>query len=64
LVRDERGDLHADSHKILNRWKNHFCQLLNVAGGVRQIEMHAADLFLPEPSGLEVEVAIFEFEKV
>jgi hypothetical protein len=25
LVKDERGDLVADSHKISNRWKNCFC---------------------------------------
>jgi hypothetical protein len=30
LVRDEKGDLLADSHDILNRWKNYFSQLLNV----------------------------------
>jgi hypothetical protein len=60
LVRDERGDLLADPHKILNRWKNYFCQLLNVhgAGCVRQTEMHTAEPFLPEPSASEVEVAI------
>jgi hypothetical protein len=34
LVKDKRGDLLADSHKILNRWKNYFCQLLNVHGRV------------------------------
>jgi hypothetical protein len=41
LVKDERGDLVAGPHKILNRWKNYFCQLLNVhgAGDVRQTEM-------------------------
>jgi uncharacterized FlaG/YvyC family protein len=60
LVKDERGDLVADPHKILNRWKNYFCQLLNVhgAGGVRQTEMHTAEPFVPEPSASEVEVAI------
>jgi hypothetical protein len=38
LLKDERGDLLADPCKILNRWKNYFCQLLNVhgAGGVMQ----------------------------
>jgi hypothetical protein len=30
LVEDENGDLLAGSHKILNRWKNYFSQLLNV----------------------------------
>jgi hypothetical protein len=30
LVKDERGDLLAVHYKILNRWKNYSCQLLNV----------------------------------
>jgi hypothetical protein len=30
LVKHENGDLLADSHNILNRWKNYFSQLLNV----------------------------------
>jgi hypothetical protein len=60
LVKDERGDLLPDPHKILNKWKNYFCQLLNVhgAGGVRQTEMHTAGQFVPEPSPSEVVVAI------
>jgi hypothetical protein len=59
LVKDERGDLLADPHKILNRWKNYVCQLLNIhgAGGVRQTEMHSAEPFVPEPSASEVGVA-------
>jgi hypothetical protein len=32
LVKDERGDLHADPYKIVNLWMNYFCQLLNVKG--------------------------------
>jgi hypothetical protein len=32
MVKEENGDLLADSHSILNRWKNYFCQLLNVQG--------------------------------
>jgi hypothetical protein len=57
---DERGDLLADPHKILNWWKNYFCQLLNVygAGGVRQTEMHTTEPFVPKPSVSEVEVAV------
>jgi hypothetical protein len=31
-VKDERADLLADPQKILTRWKNYFCQLLNVQG--------------------------------
>jgi hypothetical protein len=33
LVKEERGNLLGDSHKIVNRWKNYFHQLLNVEGG-------------------------------
>jgi hypothetical protein len=64
LVKDERGDLLADPHKSLNRWKNYFCQLLNVqgAGGVRQTEMHTAEPFVPKPSASEVEVIIGKLE--
>jgi hypothetical protein len=25
MVKEENGDLLADSHSILNRWKNYFC---------------------------------------
>jgi hypothetical protein len=44
LVKDENGDLLADSHNILNRWKNYFSQLLNMhnVSDVRQIEVHKA----------------------
>jgi hypothetical protein len=50
----------VEPHKILNRWKNYFCQLLNVcgAGGVRQTEIHTAEPFVPEPSASEIEVAV------
>jgi hypothetical protein len=60
LVKDERGDLVADSHKILSRWKNYFCELLNVHGaaGVKQTEMYTAEPFVPQHSSSEVEVAV------
>jgi hypothetical protein len=60
LVEVERGNLLVDPHKILNRWKNYFCQLLNVhgVGGVWQTEMHTAKLFVPESSASEVEFAV------
>jgi hypothetical protein len=60
LVKDDRGDLVADPHKIFNRWKNYFCQLLNVHG---QIEMHTAEPFVPEPISSEVEVAIGKLKR-
>jgi hypothetical protein len=59
-VKNENGDLLADSHHILNRWKNYFSQLLNVhnVSDFRQIEVHMADPLVPGPSRLEVEIAI------
>jgi len=53
LVKD---DLHADSHSILNRWKNYFCQLLNIHGanGIRQSEIHTAEMLVPEPSAFDI----------
>jgi hypothetical protein len=30
LVKDENGDLQAESHNISNGWKNFFSELLNV----------------------------------
>jgi hypothetical protein len=64
LVKDERGDLLAD-HKILNRWKNYFCQPLNIhgAGGVRQTEMHTAEPFVLEPSASKAEAAIRKLKR-
>jgi hypothetical protein len=60
LVMDEQGDLLADPQKILFRWKNYFCQLLNVQGpgGIRQTEIHTAEPFVPGPNAAEVEVAL------
>jgi hypothetical protein len=64
-VKNENGDLVADSHNILNRWKNYFSQLLKVhnVSDVRQIEVHTAEPLLPGPSRLEVEISIAKFKK-
>jgi hypothetical protein len=45
LMKYENGDLLADSHNSLNRWKNYFSQLLIVhnVSDVRQIEVHTAE---------------------
>ncbi|PNF34871.1 hypothetical protein B7P43_G03116 [Cryptotermes secundus] len=60
LVKDENGDLLADSHNILNRWRNYYSQLLNVrrVSDVRQTEIHTAEPLIPDPSPFEVESAI------
>jgi hypothetical protein len=64
-VKDENGDLLADSNNILNRWKNCLSQLLNVhnVSDVRQIEVHTAQPLIPGPSCLEVEIAITKLKK-
>jgi hypothetical protein len=59
LVKNERGDLLVNLHKILNRWKNYYHQLLNVhwCSSVRQTEMHTTEPFVPQPSASEAEAA-------
>jgi hypothetical protein len=44
LVKDENGDMLADSHNILNKWKNYFSQLLTAhrVSDVRRIEIRTA----------------------
>jgi hypothetical protein len=60
LVKDENGNLLADSYNILNRWKNCFSQVLNVhrVCDVRQMEIYRAETSVPKPSPLEAEIAI------
>jgi len=43
--RTGKGDLVADSHCIMARWRNYFSQILNVHGvsEVRQAEIHTAE---------------------
>jgi hypothetical protein len=64
-VKDENGDLLADSQNIVNRWKNYFFQLLNVynVSDVRQIEIHLAEPLVPGSSRLKVEIAIAKLKK-
>jgi len=60
IVKDEKGDLVADSHSIVVRWRNYFSRLFNVIGvkDVGQAEIHTAEPLVPEPSAFEVELAI------
>jgi len=60
IVKDEEGDLVADSHSIVARWRNYFSQLFNVHGvkDVGQAEIHTAEPLVPEPSASEFELAI------
>jgi hypothetical protein len=64
-MKDEIGDLLADSPNILNMWKKYFSQLLNVhnVSDVRQIGIHTAEPLVPGPSRLEAEIAIAKLKK-
>jgi hypothetical protein len=59
-MKDENGNLFADSHNILNRWKNYFCELSNIyrISDVRQIEIHTAEPLVPDPSIFEDELLL------
>jgi len=59
-VKDEKGDLVADSHSIVARWRNYFSQLFNMheVKDVGQAEIHTAEPPVPEPNASEVELAI------
>ena len=60
IVKDEKGDLVADPHSIVARWKKYFSQLFNVHGvkDIGQAEIHTSEPLVPEPSAYEVELAI------
>jgi hypothetical protein len=64
LMKNENGDLLADSH-ILNWRKKCFSQLLNVhwVSDVRQIEIHKAELLVPDPSTFEIETATAKLKR-
>jgi hypothetical protein len=59
-VKDEKGELVADSHSIVVRWRKCISQLFNVhwVKEVGQAEIHAAEPIVPEPSASEFEVVI------
>jgi hypothetical protein len=60
IMKDENGNLLADPQNVLNRWKNFFNQVLNVDGvhNIRQMDIHMAEPLVPEPSLVEVEIAV------
>jgi hypothetical protein len=59
-VKDDEGDLFADSHSTLARWRNYFFELLNVrrVNDIRQTEIPTAEPLVPEPSASEFDLAI------
>jgi hypothetical protein len=65
LVKDDNGDLLADTNTILNRWKSYFSHLLNVhsVSDVRHIEIHTAEPIVSGPSHSEIEIYIAKLKK-
>jgi len=59
IVKDDKGDLVADSHSFLARWRNYLFQLLNLHGvnDVRQTEIQTSEPLVPEPRASEFELA-------
>jgi hypothetical protein len=64
LMKDENGDLLADSHNILNRWK-YFYQLFNVRrhNDIRQTEIHTAEPLVPDRRPFKVEIVTAKQKK-
>ena len=60
IVMDEKGELVADSHSIVARWRNYFSKIFNVHWfrDVGQAEIHTAEPLVPEPSAFEFQLAI------
>jgi hypothetical protein len=65
MVNDESGDLFVGSHNTLMKWKNYYCQLLNVHGvnNVRQVVIRGVQPFVSEPSSFEVEITVGKLKK-
>jgi hypothetical protein len=65
IIKNENGNLIADPQNVLNRWKNFFTQMLNVheIHDVRQMDIHTAEPLVPEPSLVEVNIAIGKLER-
>jgi hypothetical protein len=64
-VKDENGDLLANSHNILNRWMNYYSQLLNVrrVSHVRQKYVQMSHYYLTLVSPFEDEIAIAKLKR-
>jgi hypothetical protein len=60
IIKDENGNLLADFQSVLNRSKNFFNWVLNVhwVHDVRQMDIRMAELLVPEPSLVKMEITI------
>jgi len=58
VVKNEKGGLAADIHSTLARWKNNFCQVLNVLGVMMIGRLkYSRDSIVLETSVFEAEMA-------
>jgi hypothetical protein len=66
LLKDKIGVLLADSHRILNRWKNYFSLILNLhrASDISQAERHTSEPLIPDPSPFEVVIDIAKLKSI
>jgi len=57
IVKNEKGDLVADIHSTLARWRNNFCQVLN-AHGVKKVGRlkYSRDYLVSETSAFDLEM--------
>jgi hypothetical protein len=68
IVKDEKGELDADSHSILDRWRNHFLQVLKVrVPGLmmlgRQNYTHKTEPVVPVPRAFVVELIVGKLKR-
>jgi hypothetical protein len=66
LAEDQKGDMLADSHNILNRCKEYFSQQLNLrrVGDVRQMKIHTVEPSVLEASHSETEIPIVKLKGI
>jgi hypothetical protein len=64
IIKDKNGNLFANLQSVLYKWRNLFNHVLNGHGvRDRQVAIHTAEPLVPEPSLVEVEIAIEKFKR-
>jgi hypothetical protein len=65
ITKDENGYVFTDPQSVLKREKIFFSQVLYMHGvhDVRQMDIHMAEPLVPEPSLVEVEIAIEKLKR-
>ena len=65
IVKDDKGELFADPHSTMARWKNYFYKVLNVHENYdfRQTEIYTLELVIPEPSAFEFDQELIKSQQ-